>query len=90
MTITIELSPEEERNLREKAKDMGVEPEDYARRLLGSAVSREKRTGADILSEIKALNLAHGYGDLSIDSPELARRLRDQFSRRKQIAGLDS
>jgi hypothetical protein len=40
------------------------------------------KTGAEVLDELDALNLPPGYGDPAVDSPELARQLRERFSRR--------
>jgi len=44
--------------------------------------SASPQTGAELLAELDALNLPPGYGDPTIDSSELARQIREQFSRR--------
>ena len=49
----------------------------------GNPSAERAKTGAEVLDELKALNLPLGYGDPSIDSPELARQLSAQFSSRK-------
>jgi hypothetical protein len=92
MTLTLELTEEEEARLRKKADRAGLAPAAFLLSLIDLAPSDgfetandngKPQSGADLLAELKALNLRPGYGDPSIDSPELARRLRKQFSERQ-------
>jgi len=84
MTITIELTPEQETILSRQAQAAGIDEADYIRTLI---VGREKpassrpRTGAELADALEALNLPAGYGDPNIDAPELARQLAARFSR---------
>lgn len=89
MTIMLELTAEEEARLSARAQEEGCDLPAYVRRILGISAAtslhdQKPKTGADLLATLKSLNLPPGYGDPSIDSPELARRLREHFSRPRQ------
>ena len=97
MTVTLELTDDIEQAIARKAKRLGITSSEYLRRMAERAArpstpaaraakskttSGAPRTGAEVLAELKSLNLPKGYGDPAIDSPELARRLRAEFSSR--------
>lgn len=97
MTVTLELTDDVEQAITRKAQRLGITSSEYLRRMAeraarpstpasraGKSKARVDRpkTGAEVLAELKALNLPKGYGDPAIDSPELARQLRTEFSNR--------
>jgi plasmid stability protein len=47
------------------------------------APQERTKTGADLIAELEAEGVLTGYGDPALDSPDLARALREQFSRRE-------
>jgi len=101
MTVTLELSDDIEEAIERKARRLGITSNEYLRRMAEraarparsvrpgkSAPSGDRpKTGAELLAELDALNIPPGYGDPSIDSPELARQLRDRFARRDHSHG---
>ena len=91
MTLTLQLSAEQEARLRENAEREGYDdPADYVKKLIDSDAPRlpasggaiETGTGEELVAALKALNLAAEYGDPSIDSVDLARQLRDDAEKR--------
>jgi hypothetical protein len=91
MTITLDLTAEEEARLRADAAVAGIsDPAQYVRRLINTAPRRTGRpqTGAELADALEALNLPAGYGDPDIDAPELARQLAARFSRPNREATL--
>jgi hypothetical protein len=86
MTLTIELTPEQEAKLQQQAWDAGVQPSDVIVQLIDSLKPNVKMTkakdGVELLARLDALGFPPGYGDPSIDSPELARQLSAQLSKR--------
>ena len=101
MTVTLELTDDVEEAIERKARRLGITSSEYLRRMAeraarparparpGKPAARADRpkTGAELLAELDALNLPPGYGDPSIDAPELARQLRDRFARRDHSRG---
>ena len=96
MTITINLAPETEAQLRSLAAARGEDPDHYAAATLARAIAEEAagvtdrletkqkpKTGAELLQEWQREGLLTGYGDPAIDSPELARQLRQQAQTRQ-------
>jgi hypothetical protein len=91
MTITLELTDEEEQAIERKARRLGLTSSEYMRRMAqkaatprGKASQPEEirpQTPADFLDKLKAENFSFGYGDPAVDAPELARQLRERFSR---------
>ena len=84
MTITIDLTQEEEARLKSAAADAGIDEAEYVRTLivsLGKPDSSRPKTGAELADALEALNLSGEYGDPNIDAPELARQLAARFSR---------
>lgn len=77
MTITLELEPEIEALLREIAARDGVDATDYARRLIEAGLNKQRMTGAEALAYWKREGVRGVFAD-ALDSPELARQLRDQ------------
>src|SRR5579862_228226 len=75
MTLTIELTPEEEVRLAEEAQRAGVEPADYAHRLIAEdlAVLPENPSGAQVVEYLKQSGALGVYADRG---PEFARQLR--------------
>ena len=90
MTLTIDLTPEQEARLAARAQAAGVaDPADYLRTLIDESPtgtsdvgSTQSGTGADLLAELDAAGLLNGYGDPTVDAPELARRLRKEAETR--------
>ena len=90
MTVTLDLTAEEEARLRSDAAAAGInDPAQYVQRLTDTAPHRTGRakTGAEVWAELEAMNLPAGYGDPAIDSPELARQLAARFSRPNRETG---
>ncbi len=84
MTVTIELTAEEEARLTAKAARAGLAPADYLRSVIGDDTDTTAlpKTGAELAAAIDALNLSGSFGDPAIDSSELARQLRKQAETR--------
>jgi hypothetical protein len=92
MAITLNTSPEEEELILQRAAKAKLTPEQYLLKLaVGSTEKRASSNkqltppptwGARVLAELKVEGVLEGYGDPSIDSPELARQLRERFSNR--------
>jgi hypothetical protein len=86
MTITLELTDEEEQAIERKARRLGLTSSEYMRRMAQKAATPRgkasqpdeatSKSGAEVLAELRALNLQQGYGDPAVDAPELARQLR--------------
>lgn len=49
-----------------------------------AAEAFEVDTGADLTARIRTLRLSGAYGDPNLDSPELARQLREQAQTRRR------
>jgi len=84
LTITIELTREQETILSKEAQAAGVDQTEFIRLLivsLGKPCSSRPRTGAELADALEALNLSGEYGDPNVDAPELARQLAARFSR---------
>ncbi len=72
MTVTVELSPEEEASLRPRAESAGVSESEFVRSLINGGVGRRKGTGVR-----KASGSSRGYGKyayVKTSSEEFARR----------------
>jgi len=92
MTITLNISPEQEELILQRAGKANLTPEQYLLSLaVGLKPKRSERKkppafqpawGAGVLAELEAEGVLTGYGDPSVDSPDLARQLRARFSRR--------
>jgi hypothetical protein len=78
LTLTIELTPEQEAVLQAQAQVAGVDVAEYARRLLALdlAIETGAMTPAQAVEYWEREGLIGSYGDPNIDAPELARRLR--------------
>jgi hypothetical protein len=85
MTLTLELTPEEEASLHARAARAGLDEAAYLRSLI--AGKRPARKGQNTPAEMVAFWLANGlltgYGDPDKDSTEVARELREKFSQRE-------
>ena len=81
MTLTIELTPEQETRLREKARVIGVEPAEYLIRTIEEPLQRFPRSGAEIAAAIMADPEIVDIGDPALDAPEAARTLRKKVWR---------
>jgi len=92
MTITINVSPQQEKAIRQKASIANMTPEEYLialatgtkrkRRAQSPASNRGRTWGEQTLAALEAEGVLGGYGDPSVDAPELARQLRKRFSNR--------
>jgi hypothetical protein len=88
MTLTIELTPEQEAALQAQAQAAGMEASEYARELLASdlASARRPMTGAEMIAHWEQEGVIGSYGDPDVDSPELARRIRERAGTRQKDA----
>ena len=81
MTISLELSPEQEARLSVEAASSGLNLTDYAlSRLLGGPEMPEP-TGAELVAALRASGVIGTFADRP-DSPEWARQLRETAERR--------
>ena len=78
MTLTIELTPEEEARLQQEAERAGTTPEEYAHLLLSEDLVGPSlpMTPAQALAYWKREGLLGSYGDPTLDAQQLARKLR--------------
>ena len=81
MTLTLELTPEQEVRLWEKARAIGLDPAGYLMRAIEEPVVRVPMTGAEIAAAIMADPEIVDIGDPALDSPEAARALRKRVWR---------
>jgi len=83
-TLTLELTPEEETQLKEDAARAGLDEATYARRLIlgRREVPAAQMTPAELVAAWQAQGLLNGYGDPAKESPKAARDLREELSRR--------
>jgi plasmid stability protein len=88
MTLTIELTPEQEASLQARASAAGMESSEYVRQLLTSDLVTERRpmTGAEMIAYWEREGLIGSYGDPDVDAPELARRIRERAGTREKDA----
>ena len=77
MAIAIELRPEIEAQLRERAARAGVDVTEYAGRLIEEGLTGRPMTGADVLAYWDREGVRGVFAG-GPDSPELARQLRAQ------------
>jgi len=84
MTLTIELTPEQEAALQAQAMEAGMEASEYARQLLASDLVTEPRpmTGAEILAFWEQEGVFGVFADRG-DAQEYARHLREQAQSRQ-------
>jgi hypothetical protein len=98
MTLTIELTPEEEAELRRRAKEEGLTQEAWMHQLLrerltgprlpeaigekAGANPAKPMTGAEALAFWKETGAQGVFADRPEDSPELARKLRKEAETR--------
>ncbi len=84
MTITLDLTAEQEVQLRERAAAAGLtDPADFLIALISNGSAKAfKGSGQDLLDELDADQLLIGYGDPAEDSVDLARRLRAEAENR--------
>jgi hypothetical protein len=78
MTLTIELTPDEEAQLLVAARLEGLEAAEYARRRLLEELAGPSlpMTGAEAVGYWERQGLTGSYGDPELDAPTLARKLR--------------
>jgi hypothetical protein len=87
MNVTIDLSPEEEARIREKADAEGLEVDQYVRKLIGPSLEAEgpagtaKPAGTRLLEQLRA-DGALGIWKDRADTPELAIELRRRAEKR--------
>jgi hypothetical protein len=85
MTLTIELTPEEEERLRQKAARLGLDEAGYIRRIINEEATDEEdlpKTPAEAIAYWEREGVFGTFGNRP-DSPEFARQLRQQASTRK-------
>jgi len=85
MTLTIELTEEEESRLQSAAAVVGLDPAMYLRSLIGQPAAiepRKPKTGREIVDQLMQEGvIGAGFGDPNLDSPEAARKLRAEVWR---------
>ncbi len=82
MTLTIELTMEQQERLNAEAQARGTDAEAVLRDLVETLPARStipKSWGARVLEEWRAAGVIGPYGDPSQDSPETARALRERL-----------
>ena len=79
MTLTIELTPEQEAKLQAAAEANGTDPERMLQDLVETLPEIEKpKTGAEAIAYWEREGLFNpNYGDPNLDSPEMARAIRE-------------
>ncbi len=84
MTLTVDLTPEQEARVQEEAKRCGLSVAEFVlRRLLGDG----EPTGAELVKDLKASGVLGAFADRP-DSPEWARDLRERAQKsRHGMAG---
>jgi hypothetical protein len=83
MTLTIELTPEQEARLKEKAQARGQAAEEYAAALLADDLEPRPTTGAEAIAYWRKKGiLGRLFADRPEDSLELARKLRQEAETR--------
>ena len=83
MTISLELTPEQEARLEDEAARSGLDVAEYAlSRLFGGPVSPGP-AGAEIVAALRASGVIGTFADRP-DSPEWARRLRQAAEARAE------
>jgi hypothetical protein len=85
MTITLNLTPEQELILLEKANAAGIaDPANYLLSLIDKPQARFTRLGGgkELLNELDAAGLLVGYGNPAESSTEIARRIRHEAESR--------
>lgn len=87
MTLTIELTPEQEMRLRAEAKREGKEPIEVLTALLDTlpaeaSEEREPTWGERVAAELKAEGVIGMWADRTEDTLDLARQLRTQAETR--------
>ncbi len=75
MTITLELTPEEETRLVQKAEEAGITPAAYLLNLINSDKQARRMTGKEAIEYWRRVDALGVFTD-EADSPELARELR--------------
>ncbi len=83
MTLTLELTPEEEARLHAVAQRQGVEVADLLHRLIAQIPDEDLPIGARLLKQWEDEGILGIWQDRP-DSPELARELRRQSETRAQ------
>ena len=81
MTLTIELTPEQEARLQAAATANGTDPESVLRDFVETLPhdGEKPKTGAEAIAYWEREGLGNpNYGDPSLDSPDLARAIRER------------
>ena len=91
MTLTIELTPEEQAAIEGQAAACGMALPEFVKLRALENVPPAQTWGAQVIEKWKQAGVIGSYGDLSKDSPELARELRgrletDLFQRPRDAA----
>jgi hypothetical protein len=81
MTLTVELTPEQQSVLEQEAAARGLEPEEYARYLIEAGLGSRKLTGAEAMAHWEREGVLGTFQDRP-DSPDFARELRRQAETR--------
>ena len=80
MTITIDLTPEEEAHLKAEATRRNLDPKDLVHSLILSL--QKPMTGAEAIAFWEEQGCLGVFADCAEDSPEIARKLRQEAERR--------
>jgi predicted alpha/beta-hydrolase family hydrolase len=94
MNYSVTLDAETESILARRAARLGITVAEYVARVATqsarprphsrSSSPEGRKTGAEVIAELRADGILTGYGDPGKSSSELARELREQFSSREQ------
>lgn len=82
--LTLDLKPETENRLRRAAAEAGKPIEAVIEQVVAALFAdtpKRAGTGAELLRELKAMNLSPEYGDMSLSAEEYARKLREESNR---------
>jgi hypothetical protein len=81
MTLTIELTPDQEARLQAETIARGSDPESVLQdfvEALPAADAEKPKTGAEVIARMEAEGLFNpDYGDPALDGPEMARAIRE-------------
>ncbi|HEY3332899.1 MAG TPA: hypothetical protein VGK19_22895 [Capsulimonadaceae bacterium] len=80
MTITLEVTPEQQNRLEEAARARGLAPAEYLVSTIDDAPSQPAKSGTEIAEAIRSADIV-AIGDLSSHSPVAARQLRNSVWR---------
>ena len=82
MSLIIDFAPDVEKELQSEAAQEGVKTEDYVKRLVMERPPKKPMTGAEAIAYWEREDALGTFDDRPEDSPELARKLREEAETR--------